>query len=147
MTMKKLLFLDVDGVLNNSESNFNFHPPSLLLLSNIVAKTQCDIVLSSTWRLFQETKNELEAVFIEHNIPKWIDCTPHIRGVDRSEEITNWLLGNVKCECKAIIIDDDQDAKVTKKLDLIEILFIRTNVDKGLVADEARQIVEFFIVP
>ena len=70
----KVLFLDIDGVLN-SDSFFNsdyykklrqskgeqgcMHDPrKIALLSEIVKKTHCKVVMSSSWRCFYFGKND-----------------------------------------------------------------------------------------
>lgn len=51
--MSKVLFLDVDGVLNNYRTGgiFTVTKSKLRLLQQIVDRTGCKIILSSTWRL------------------------------------------------------------------------------------------------
>jgi hypothetical protein len=50
----KLLFLDIDGVLNSHDQHPNgycgIHPEKVMLLNGIVEKTNCKIVISSAWR-------------------------------------------------------------------------------------------------
>lgn len=60
--MKKLIFLDIDGVLNcqqayvdgyckfDDEFGQSFYPPASNLLNKLIDKTNADIVISSTWR-------------------------------------------------------------------------------------------------
>lgn len=55
----KVIFLDVDGVLNHANSEGNGEPANLdhekfILLKEIVDKTDAKIVLSSTWRFTYE---------------------------------------------------------------------------------------------
>ena len=52
--MRKVIFLDVDGVLNSNETlgrswNESLEKPLLKLLLKIISKTNAKIVLSSTW--------------------------------------------------------------------------------------------------
>ncbi len=62
--MQRLIFLDIDGILNHEESNKagrskydftneyqHFDPVSKQLLNTLIDKTSADIVISSTWRL------------------------------------------------------------------------------------------------
>lgn len=140
--MKRLLFLDVDGVLNNIKSNLDLYPESLKLLSNVVAKTKCNIVLSSTWRLYPETRAELEAAFLEYKIPKWIGFTPELRY--RHEEITKWLLENVSEPTNIVILDDDGDAKLQKDVELVKASFVRTSFDSGFTFDHAQKVISLF---
>ncbi len=62
----KVLFLDIDGVVNNKRTKKNFEgftaidPAMAALVQRIVQNTGCEIVLSSSWRLFQNSRDELE---------------------------------------------------------------------------------------
>ncbi|NJO18711.1 MAG: hypothetical protein HC877_24225 [Thioploca sp.] len=53
--MKKILFLDVDGVLNDAksrkENNDAMHPIYVRNLERILKETDCYIVVSSSWRV------------------------------------------------------------------------------------------------
>lgn len=142
--VKRLLFLDVDGVLNNIKSNSDLYPESLLLLSNVVAKTQCKIVLSSTWRLYPETLAELESAFLEYKIPKWIGSTPYINSQPRSEEIVSWLLENSKDPTNVVVLDDDKDAEIQDDLEFIKTSFVQTNFSNGFTFDHAQKVISLF---
>ena len=50
-THVKLLFLDVDGVINYHKCKNEFDKKLLLKLYKIVKLTQCKIIISSTYRL------------------------------------------------------------------------------------------------
>ena len=65
--MRKVIFLDIDGVINseiNQDYNFKkgrwstrnivMDPEAMLCLKEIVGKTGAEIVLSSTWRYADE---------------------------------------------------------------------------------------------
>eukprot|EP01084_Bolivina_argentea_P269141 457339_1 len=60
----KVLFLDVDGVLNTNNDSDEFGLNVILIqrLCNIINKTNCKIVLSTDWRLKEKHINDL---FIE----------------------------------------------------------------------------------
>lgn len=45
----KVIFLDIDGVLNTN-SDRNISDEKLIFLSELVSKTGAEIVLSSSWR-------------------------------------------------------------------------------------------------
>jgi hypothetical protein len=47
--MKKILFLDFDGVLHNTTSEQNLLFSKLNLLTEVVSKNPCPIVISSSW--------------------------------------------------------------------------------------------------
>lgn len=142
--MKRLLFLDVDGVLNNIPSNLELSPDSLNLLSNVIAKTNCNIVLSSTWRLYSETRSELESAFLDHKIPKWTSVTPYINSQPRSEEIISWLLENSNEPTNVVILDDDKDAEIKNDLDFIKCNFIYIDPNFGFTINDAKKVIELF---
>lgn len=126
----KVLFLDVDGVLNNTNSNIE--SPSFMDRSHyinqenfnnlkiLVEQENYQIVISSTWRkdknFILEAKTELEIVekfinlFKEHgweNAPI-IGITPNLsgfRGQEVATKLDNMNLENIDY----LILDDDKD--------------------------------------
>lgn len=129
----KILFLDIDGVLN-SEAFFlakdkrlggpkriivvenlpetHLDEKAIERLNEIVEKTQCHIVISSTWRLtvgVQKIKN----FFINKGFKfsdRIIDATPDIPKAMRGFEIGAWLATSAPEPIDAfIIVDDDND--------------------------------------
>ena len=62
----KVLFLDIDGVVNNKRTKKNFQdfmavdPAMAALVQRIIRNTGYEIVLSSSWRLFQNSRDEIE---------------------------------------------------------------------------------------
>lgn len=51
---KKLLFLDFDGVLHSTTSAYDDLFCKAVLLSDLLAKSPCDVVISSSWRFNYE---------------------------------------------------------------------------------------------
>lgn len=150
--MDKILFLDVDGVLNNAkilrhESQFGLGCKQLSLLKLITQQTCCEIVLSSTWRLYDEHKEALRNAFDAHLIPLWVDVTPDLGIVQRRDEILSWLVGHSHLlePAKVVVLDDDKDAMLINVPPRYqERLFVHTNFDDGLTLDHAESILEFF---
>lgn len=113
----KVLFLDVDGVLNslNSGGLYTLKKPCLKRLENIVKDTGCKIVLSSTWRKDAYALKRLKRVLAYRNI--YIhDITPDFADVPhliRGDEIEEWLVRHLTRaewhELKYAIVDDDSD--------------------------------------
>ena len=101
----KVLFLDIDGVVNNKRTKENFKgfmaidPAMAALVQRIVRNTGCEIVLSSSWRLFQNGRDE-----IERKICKFADITP-ILHAPRGYEIKVWLTRHPEIEHYAILDD------------------------------------------
>ena len=112
----KVIFLDVDGVLNTiftirTTHGFTFvDTRKVLRLRNIVERTGAQLVLSSTWRLADTPINKicydiLKAEFERVRCPVWIDCTPYFPGRKRQVEIYSWLQQHAEVE-DFIILDD-----------------------------------------
>jgi hypothetical protein len=103
----KVLFLDVDGVLNNSHTKERVH--GFTGVDAAMAKKLTDwlegkdikIVLSSTWRLHPEMHQALHDVGIF-----WIDITPDLQGWrSRWYEIKSWLEKHPEVTSYAILDD------------------------------------------
>lgn len=147
----KLLFLDVDGVLNNLEvvnSQRGGDPLGvnhLALLKTLVSATDCQIVLSSTWRLYPSSMEALRIAFAEHEIPDWIGATPDLRTGRRADEILYWLRLNVMEPTVVVGIDDDEDIDIGNDHGLpVKFKPLRTNFDHGLTAEIVQEAVDWF---
>jgi hypothetical protein len=123
----KVLFLDIDGVLNATEdwiewkvlghsTNYSFEMlsrPKIAMLVNIVQKTGCKLVLSSSWRLHYTNEQMIEMFKVRgcHYITTdiLIDQTPFPRlsGM-RGQEINEWLQEHPEVT-QYIILDDSTD--------------------------------------
>lgn len=118
----KLLFLDIDGVLNSDRydrerdrmKTGNIDETRLDLIKEIVDKTGAKIVLTSTWRyhwhpnkeLCDDTGKELNRVFNAHGV-EIFDKTPRLgMFIDRSEEVKDYLEFCTE-EIEAFAIIDD----------------------------------------
>lgn len=146
--MRKLLFLDVDGVLNDINVLTQSPPIGNRQMQNLrllTQETNCEIILSSTWRIFQLNKRWLQEAFQKHNITLWIDQTPEIKSGPRSKEIIAWLLANAAQNAKVVVLDDDDDANIQNH-GLFNIIdsFIQTDFKEGLTANHALQVIDFF---
>ena len=109
----KIIFLDIDGVLNSEKwykERFDkklypnlegyplceFDPLTIEQLNLLTDKTNAKIVISSTWRMGR-TIDELKKLFEEVGIKgEIIGVTPHLtfsdgHGVDRGNEIKRWI--------------------------------------------------------
>lgn len=120
--MRKIIFLDIDGVLNSEsfakkKTRKNFDPECVKRLNQIIQETNADIVISSSWKLspssvYMAFKDE----GVEGNI---IGMTPNFIFDDwredktRGAEIEQWLMEN-PCD-NYIILDDDELFKKEQK--------------------------------
>ena len=120
----KVIFLDVDGVLNNidnikkcckksinkketfySGKNVPFDIKCLKNLAKVVKKTGAKIVLSSTWRIYKSHIYVLEARLAEYGL-RIYDKTDIINMI-KGAEITEWLKQHRDIE-NYVVIDDEE---------------------------------------
>ena len=117
--MMKIIFLDIDGVLNSSAydrqrrtGDGNIDRTRLALVKELVDKTGAVIVLSSSWRdhwekdadKCDETGKEIISDFASAGLEIY-DKTPKVGYLERSEEIRMWLKENPDVQ-SFVIIDD-----------------------------------------
>lgn len=134
----KVLFLDVDGVLNmhTSGGRYALNRKRLQLLQNIIEETGAVIVLSSTWRgdnlaLKKLSRNlQYRGLKIHDMTPKFNDKDRHFRG----DEIQDWLDRHPEIT-SYVIVDDDSDM-----LDSQLRNFIQTDGNIGLTETLAYRI-------
>jgi hypothetical protein len=138
--MRKILFLDIDGVVNNKDTFHkypNAHYPldqyCAFLVGKIQLETGCEVVLSSSWRHHEESVEQ-----IKQRVVPLIDitgsCSCRIRGC----EIHNWLQKNLegfnstyKGDYRIAILDDDSDMLLWQKDH-----FFKTSFESGGLTDE-----------
>lgn len=135
----RIVFLDVDGVLNTQssrEEDVNHLPPPELLqnLKFLVDSTQCKIILSSTWRLSDYKRSQLDHVFLQYGLAI-NGATPDLEKTakgDRVDEILLWLeMHAAKSEhVQAWVVVDDMDL-LRQNPRLKEENFVHTSDEKG----------------
>lgn len=159
--MKKIVFLDIDGVLNTkwwyTQMNRNtpkdkygyaFDPKAVAYLRRIVEDTGADIVISSMWKCMG--LSEMEDMWDERNLPgKIVGITPNtvsdemLLNVDidsielfhiRGEEIKEWLTKHGKHVSHYAIIDD-MDNMLSEQ----QSHFVHTNPEVGISEDDAEK--------
>ena len=123
----KVIFLDVDGVLNSDEyikgtikSNIqgiekHVDVEKIKLLRQAIDQTNAKVVLTSSWRLTKMAQ-ELIKLLITYGI--YVNTTPYIRN-ERGLEIKQWLADNQNVEDFVILDDeifDSYDEGLMKKL-------------------------------
>lgn len=138
-SMQKILFLDVDGVLNNlaelkAQGRNAIGEEQLDLLKKIIERTNCEIVVSSSWRQLPKALKVLEAKLESRGL-KIKGQTPQLPSddVERKEEIKAWLDQN-EVE-KFAILDDSLDAN-------IEGNFFKCEFKTGLTSEITRRVIE-----
>jgi hypothetical protein len=140
----KVLFLDIDGVLNSARTAVAFggYPFTLksLAMFDLVAigliqrlcSNGVQVVLSSAWRL----DHEPASVGAAFGLPI-VDRTPSLPG-PRGREIADWLGRHPDVECYAIV-DDDADM-----LDEQLPRFVHTDGMEGLTWAKFKQLCSLF---
>lgn len=146
-TIGKVLFLDVDGVLNNQRWAIKMfeedglrvyrdnilYEPSLRQLKRIINITGALIVVSSAWRQIPSCYADLKA-WLERFEMEIYDKTPYVGG-ERGDDITAWFERNPG-EWRYAILDDDSDMGI--HMDHL----VKTRFDRGLTWVEADKCIE-----
>ncbi|KXY51001.1 hypothetical protein AT268_31145 [Bacillus cereus] len=147
----KLIFLDIDGVMNHSNYFVRskhhmlqaFCPTALANLKEILEKCDAKIVVSSTWRKLGSVKILKRAIFSHYGLQKYvIGRTPELRGEPRGAEIQAFMDNFKNPIDRFIIIDDGDDM-----LHLSDRLVLTNPYEDGLnhrKRDEAIQLLNEF---
>lgn len=157
----KVIFLDVDGVLNSEDDLMVYREKNgiigcilydavedrpLKLLKELVDKSGAKIVLSSTWR-YGHARMKDKDIFGGRLYKKIVDrlkdydmeiydVTPILSGKKRGDEIRDWLQ-NSKDEIEYfVILDDDVDMCEFAETNLVQTTYktglTQEHVDKAL---------------
>ena len=152
--MKKVLFLDIDGVVFTQQCCIyyqrilghqwfsRFCPIALSNLEYLLEKIpELVIILSSSWRQLDDHMKRLEESGMPDSIlKKIIGTTPSQSDLrERYEEIDRWLYLNPGYEF--VIIDDDWE---DMGYHADKPYFIRTNPDEGLMYSHIKKILKFW---
>ena len=145
----KLIFLDIDGVLNdekfyknrrynkfinNKYNNINYK--KVKLINNICDKTGAKVVISSSWRI-NMTVEELQELFVFfHGKFEVIGKTPMHgvlgnRGIEINEFLDTYGKENVE---GYVIIDDDTDIQSNQLSN-----FVNTCYRKGITKKDCKK--------
>ena len=149
----KVIFLDFDGVLNNTESlrfprtpvksskhrYSTAHPACIAALNRIVSETDARIVISSTWRgiglavLFE--------VFHQWGIKAMtVGYTPLDGFRERGEEIAEWLSPHPDVSSFVIMDDGDAMGQLNHRL-------VQTDYEQGLTMADADRAIAILNAP
>ena len=105
----KVLFLDIDGVCNSaktfqgSQEIYGLDPYMCFLVGKIKLDTDCEVVLSSSWRHSPEG-----VARVEERIVKLLDTTGYAKSGFRGDEVREWLNRHPEVTAYAIL-DDNSD--------------------------------------
>lgn len=142
----KLIFLDIDGVLNtlwtpivdNMNPLIKWDPEKVYMIREIVNITGADVVLSSTWRKYKDIATILFDMGLLDIV---IGKTPVIHGIDvkRGHEIQMFIDNMKEPVDEFVIIDDDEDMEhLMNKLVHINYLTGLTQQYKQIIIDKLK---------
>ena len=137
----KVIFLDVDGVLNSKQDGNSIKlrtDSHFRLLQEIVKATGAKIVLSSSWRAgFAKARNTLSNRLGEYGL-EIMDSTPVLSGLSsRGDEIRQWLDDSGQSVERFVILDDDDDMEEFTDTNLVQ-----TDAEIGLQEEDALRCIE-----
>lgn len=143
--MSKVLFLDVDGVLNGDrdysvDHRFPLNPGSMSLLRGILDETGCKVVISSTWRKLPDAVAVLLSTpYLTVDDLYLSDfSTPVLHNQPRGREIEQWLLMHPDVD-SYVIVDDSGDMLPYQRN-----RFVQTKGTIGMTMNDAQTIAEKF---
>ena len=157
----KVLFLDIDGVLNTKywytqvnrntpkdKYGYAFDPNAVANLKRIVEESGADIVISSSWKCMG--LSQMDDMWRDRSLPgKIIGITPNsvsdemllnadIDSIElfhiRGEEIKEWLTTHGKYVSHYVIIDD-----MDNMLPEQQSHFVKTNPEVGITGDDVER--------
>jgi len=159
----KIIFLDVDGVLNCTSSKpGDLEQRCIDLLDELIAESGAYVVLSSTWRYVKGGVARLKKTVKKLNL---ISCTPSITEDERTREIWAWLEHNGRglkrtpwdekeldsgmdlpypwrlqkpTRVFSYVVIDDLGLMFQRCGSIVRNRFIRTNKNKGLDQDDVK---------
>jgi hypothetical protein len=162
--MRKIIFLDIDGVLAIAQKMkaWGLVESKQLLLKEILDKTNAEIVLSSSWRLatVEYTKAYMteqgfmfsdKIVGVTIRAYHYIDKKDKIHlSIPRGVEIQQWIDTNIHSDngknfqtkelgkdYNYVIIDDDNDMLYTQSKN-----FIQTDPETGITESEVQKAIQ-----
>jgi len=157
--MRKIIFLDIDGVLsprwwNSDKQSDNygclFDAKAVANLAKIVEETDAEIVISSSWKDMGLV--ELQNMWRDRDLPgKIVDITPDYMSdelllkedsadmdylYERGSEIQGWLLLHGDDVGRYVIIDDMDDILPEQQSH-----FLQTDPEFGITNDDVKKVV------
>ena len=157
----KVLFLDIDGVLNCmcpaplqdnndwidlDEWRYGFNPDLVARLRHVIANTDCRIVISSSWRHhidyapYQPGRNwrDVLAEKLRRNQADLIiGETPSDPKGQRGREIEEWLKTH---EVESYCVVDDEVVDILPYIDNSKV--VKTDMTVGLTSEDTQRIID-----
>jgi hypothetical protein len=136
----KVLFLDIDGVLNHTalfeafqKAGLSPHcdemidPVCVRRLNRIIAETGAKVCISSTWRIGRTPAGMQQLLQRYGFVGEVIGCTPYFFDSRcRGREIKSWILEQTETVDSVVILDDSDD------MDPLMDKLVRTRLAVGL---------------
>lgn len=158
---RKIIFLDLDGVLNTArwheqakgdqlkdDYGYTFDPTAVANLAEIIERTGADIVISSSWKY--SGLSTLLDMWSDRALPgRVIDITPDTESDDfllnadlenieflscKGYEIKEWLSAHDKNVSRYAILDDEQEMLPEQQSH-----FVRTNPEVGITEEDTEK--------
>jgi hypothetical protein len=140
--MRRVIFLDIDGVLapiRTSDRYGDLDPACIRVLNEIVASSGADVVVASSLR-YGRTVAELQEMLDVHGFTgRVVDKTPTDRPRTRADEIAAWLGAHPVRGC--VIIDDHGDMGELRSH------LVQTHPARGLEPDDVPRAVAVLMRP
>jgi hypothetical protein len=149
LSNKKIIFLDVDGVLATRQQMMSYSKTHnghcgpgecqidyacVAILNEIVEKLDAFVVVSSTWRLLPTDMFALMKVMSIACIPV-VGMTPHMNSIHgRQADISEYMCAN-KISYNNILVIDDSDVD----LQMYKRRLLRTNGSYGLQKEDVER--------
>lgn len=107
-------------LLDRHDAVHKIDPDAVVLLNEVLTRTNARVVISSTWRLNRavfETRGGLYACLIRAGVRErtpdnhytFFDVTPHVPAGSRASEIKRWLHSYESLVDRYAVVDDDAD--------------------------------------
>ena len=135
MGSDRIIFLDIDGVLNCKRTPnprklpYIVDPPLLETFKRVVERTEAKVVLSSTWRY-----DPAGLFSAKHWGIPFIDAIPDMPGKPRRNEILAWLKLHGDVGRFAVLDDDDDELDELPLFQPSTAAGIDEKIAEGLVA-------------
>ncbi|KAF4661276.1 hypothetical protein FOZ61_003392 [Perkinsus olseni] len=150
---KRVIFLDVDGVLHpfpldfataqGSDTTECLQASCMQQLQRIILSTGACIVLSSSWRFFPSTRQRLQDSLASYGIPpfqQWIAADAERDVKDRMDLIMEFVEGNPETVSGGWVVIDDADLAAGHDSLIAEVFkqhYVKTNPMVGLTKELA----------
>jgi hypothetical protein len=172
LARKRIVFLDIDGVLNSADSRRRvvlgttdpkipnarlLDPQAIALLNSILARTEADVVLSSSWRYYVSVPKMQKMLEYHGFRGRLLARTPIVAELpmyrgntaaelvqigqgshERGIEIQQWLDEQGPVQSYVILDDDDDMANLMPQL-------VHTSFEHGLTRADALRAVEILM--